>query len=139
MINGPGSFALVTNATANGSTITVTVRDNIVGQTQTVMVTQAVNPVVLVPATSTLPAAGGSRAFQVSGGSETTVDQGGGFRIVVNPSPVPALGTVTIDNGGTFTFTTDASTAGMTFTITAIDRLTNQQMTATVMQAAAAP
>lgn len=120
-------FTLITDASAQGQTFTLSVQDRVTGQRATIEITQEETPPVVISpsAPPPLPAGGGRVTFRVTGGSGTIYDittTAG----TVNPTRVAA--------GGTFTLVTDAGLDGTTITVTATDLVTNQESTATVQQ-----
>ena len=123
------------NTTTAGNisaTLTVSVSSAPNGNVATSVSRLFIGPLTINPPSATLPLTGGTTgAFNVSGGSETLLSQGGGYSI----SATGGGGTVSLatTNGpGTFTVTMPAGVAGTTTTVTVTDRITGQQKTATV-------
>ena len=132
------------------ATLTVSVSSAPNGNVATSVSRLFIGPLTITPPSGTLPApavgppvvpGGGSVNFTVSGGSETLVSQGGGYRIVKGAGPgtistatVSGVTTATIDGPGSFTLTVPPNTgaAGTTTTVQVTDLITGQQQTATV-------
>jgi hypothetical protein len=114
-----------------GATLTVSASSAPNGNVATSVSRVFIGPLTVTPTTGTLPLTGGSFGFAVSGGSETLVSQGGGYSISATGGGA-IVSSATIDGPGNFTLTLPAGTSGTTATVTVRDRITGQQVTATV-------